>query len=512
MRQSDNRQDSGKSVVRMAGRGAMAIAAAKMWFLVCGWATMIALPRIFKWTSGDPEAGQALFGDYKLVFMGVSFLNNAIVTGTIQAVSKFTSEAESRAKAVRSTALKVQAIIGVGLAALYALAAPWIASWLGSPGLTPLMRLSAGVIAAYAFYAVYIGSFNGRRQFLRQAGFDIAYSTLRTTLILTLAAIGFGVLGAVLGFFVAAMVIAALAAVASRGLPPSSQTLSARRYVDFAAALFLYTLLLNLVMSLDLFLLKGQAARVMTSEASSALAGLYGAAQNLAFIPYQAVIAIAFVAFPMISKVTFENDVAKTKTYVRKTLRLTAILSAGLACVLIALPRQSLSLVYPVEYARAASTLAVLCMGLVSFALLSVANALLNGAGDERRALAVIAATLALVVGAVVVCLATANSTSDMGLRTAIGTAAGMTAGLALCLVAVHGRFGAGLEPLRLLRVLLAAAVAVGVGRLMPEGGMLLSLAECCAVIAVYFLVLVASRELVKEDYEQWIVVFKPEK
>ncbi|MCU0663770.1 MAG: oligosaccharide flippase family protein [Myxococcota bacterium] len=498
-----------KSTVRTAGRGAMAIATAKVWFLITGWVAMIALPRIFKWATGSAEAGQALFGDYKLVFMGVSFINNAIVTGTIQAVSKFTSEAESRARAVRSTALRVQAVIGIGLAVLYALAAPWLAGWLGSPSLTVLMRLSAGVIAAYSFYAVYIGSFNGQQQFGRQAGFDIAYSTLRTTLILALAAAGLEVAGAVLGFLIAAVLIAALAAVSSRGLPPSAQPLSARKYVGFAAALFLYTLLLNLVMSLDLFLLKGQAAQIMTPQASSVVAGLYGAAQNLAFIPYQAVLAIAFVAFPMISRVTFDNDSAKAKAYVHKTMRLCAILSMGLATVFIALPHQSLSIIYPAEYTKAAPTLAVLSVGLMCFALLSVANALLNGAGNERRTLAVILATLAAVVGAVQVLLSTTKDGTDLPLRAAIGTATGMGVGLIISLFAIRRRFGAAIAPWTAVRVLMAGAAAVGLGQLMPMGGKLLSLAECGAIVVSYFAVLIASREIGRDDYEQLKVVFK---
>lgn len=496
----------------------MAIASAKVWFLITGWIAMIALPRIFKWASGSAEAGQAMFGDYKLVFMGVSFLNNAIITGTIQAVSKFTSESDTRAYPVRATALRVQAVVGVGLAAAYAAAAPWIAQWLGSPDLSSLMQISAGVIAAYSFYAVYIGSFNGRRLFSHQAGFDIAYSTLRTTLILTLAAVGLEVLGAVLGFLVAAIIISMAAALASRGLPREGEPLPTRRYLGFAASLFVYTLLLNLVMSLDLFLLKGNASRAAlaagssassASEASSAVAGLYGAAQNLAFIPYQAVLAIAFVAFPMISRVTFEKDAEKAKGYVRKTMRLTALLSVGLASVFVALPIQSLGLLYPDEYMKAASTLSTLSIGLVAFALMSVANALLNGAGHSGRALAVIGLTLGCVVAGVLGLLSTGHDPNELALRAAMGTASGMILGLVVSGIVVRHRFGALLQPLSAARIVLAGASAVGLGHLLPISGKLHSLAECAAVFAVYVAVLIISREIGRDDLAQLRVIFK---
>ena len=107
-----NAIDSKKSegdVVASTGRGVLFIAFAKIWFMLTGWALVFGLPRIFKWsTGGDADGGQALFGAYKLVIMGVSFINNGIITGTIQTVSKFTSEDITRAGAVRRTALRIR--------------------------------------------------------------------------------------------------------------------------------------------------------------------------------------------------------------------------------------------------------------------------------------------------------------------------------------------------------------------------------------------------------------------
>ena len=93
-----------KSVVRTAGRGVIYITFAKAWFMLTGWALIYILPRVFKWSvDGDDEMGQALFGAYGIVFTGVSFINNGIITGTIQSVSKFTSADESQAGAIRKT-------------------------------------------------------------------------------------------------------------------------------------------------------------------------------------------------------------------------------------------------------------------------------------------------------------------------------------------------------------------------------------------------------------------------
>ena len=201
-----------KSVVRTAGRGVIYITFAKAWFMLTGWALIFILPRVFKWSvGGDDEKGLALFGAYGIVFTGVSFINNGIITGTIQSVSRFTSADESQAGAIRKTALLVQGCIGAVLGAAYVGVAGLLAHyWFEAPELANLMRLSAGVIVAYSCYAVFIGSFNGLRRFNRQALFDIGYATLKTALIIGFVVAGFEVLGTVLGFLIAAVVVAVL--------------------------------------------------------------------------------------------------------------------------------------------------------------------------------------------------------------------------------------------------------------------------------------------------------------
>jgi O-antigen/teichoic acid export membrane protein len=507
-----------ENLVETAGRGVIYITFAKMWFMLTGWALIFGLPRIFKWASdGDVEKGQALFGAYKLVIMGVSFINNGIITGTIQAVSKFTSEDESGAEAVKRTALKVQGGLGIAIAVLYIGFAGLLADILGSPDLAMLMRLSAGIIVAYSCYAVFIGSFNGRRLFSRQALFDITYSTIKTALIVGLAAVGFEVLGTVVGFLLAAIVIAVAAAVASGW--SGSGSFSAKRYLKFAALLIAYTFGLNLVMSLDLFLLKGIASDLaiesgMNVEAASAagkaLAGQYGAAQGLAFIPYQAILSIAFVAFPMISKATFENDMQKTRDYIRKTLRFSAIIIIGLTSVFTALPGQALALIFPPEYQAASDALGVLSLGMAAFSLLVVSNTILNSAGLVRRTMALIATTLIAVVGAVAALATNAGPGPDALAATALGSTAGMCFGLIISAVAVYRRFGTFWPWATALRVGAAGALTIGFGRVvLPFSGKLITIFECIAVVAVYVIALVVTREFRLEDLDQLKQVIK---
>jgi hypothetical protein len=208
---------------RAVGRGVIAIAFAKLYFILTGLVVQFGLPRLLKWAlirqgvAPDlaPLEAKGLYGDYKLVNDTTSLLNNSMVTGTIQTVSKFAAEGEEGLGTLKRRALAFQLMVGGAIALSYALLAGPIAGYqLADTGaasaaaedrLAALMRLSAIIVLAYAVYAIYIGVLNGRRRFVGQAGFDITYSTLRSAAILGAVAAGLGLFG-IFGAFAASAV------------------------------------------------------------------------------------------------------------------------------------------------------------------------------------------------------------------------------------------------------------------------------------------------------------------
>jgi O-antigen/teichoic acid export membrane protein len=414
--------------------------------------------------------------------------------------------------------MKIQGIIGVILAVLYIGFADVIAVSLGSPDLSPLMRISAGIIVAYSIYAVYIGSFNGRRLFGKQALFDISYATIKTILILSLAAAGFKVMGTVIGFLTAAIIIVIAAAMVA-GQIPGYGSFPKKRYLTFASTLIFYTFLLNLVMSLDLFIIKSMTAEsaiasgqteATASEISKGITGQYGAAQALALIPYQVILAIAFVAFPMISRVTFAQDAEKTKAYIRKTLRFTTILIVGFASVFGALPSRSVRVMFPAEYGVAGDALGILAFGIAAFGIMVVSNTILNGASLPKRAMLVIVVTLAAVVGAVWTALTVASSHMGALAATALGTSLGMTIGLMVSAIVVYEYFGTFWPWPTVIRVATASTAAVITGHyLLPDLGKIVTIGECVLVLLLYYGVLVLTKEFKREDLTQLAQVVK---
>ena len=91
-------------VVKQAGRGALAIAAAKATFLVSGLGLTLIMPRIILDAAGDQDPAQ--FGRYRVSAQTMSILAQAVLLSILQVVSKF--GAEQRAAGV---------LVGYGLAA-----------------------------------------------------------------------------------------------------------------------------------------------------------------------------------------------------------------------------------------------------------------------------------------------------------------------------------------------------------------------------------------------------------
>jgi O-antigen/teichoic acid export membrane protein len=405
--------DQAAETAKKTGRGFLVITGAKMWFMVTGAVIQLGLP-IFL---GSPEK----FGVFKIVTEAISLINMVMITGTLQAVSKLVSEQPHAARRVVNQALKLQLVLGLPIAALYAIGSPWIAEWFNDPSLTNMIRLSSLIIAFYAFYAIFVGYLNGVKEFVRQASLDITFATLKMIGIVGLVLLGFGVGGAVAGFVGAAGIICLVSGVwvfklmrthADR-FPPEAEQEGApkeafKRLLGYLVLIMAYTFALNGLMRTDLFVLKSVTSEVPAHLAgaeglfnliSSKFAGFYGAVLNIARIPYQGVIAVTFVIFPLISESTFKQDRAQTKSYINDTFRYCLLLIAGVGMLLALNADSIIAGLYSSEYQAASTALGILSISIIFFALYYVATTIIIGAGRPSVAVVIMAVSLLMSVG-----------------------------------------------------------------------------------------------------------------
>jgi len=459
------------------------VSLAKVWFMVTGYAIHWTLPRLISSEN---------YGNYQLVIGIISILNAVIITGTSQTVSKYVSQQESSADAVKRAALKIQLVIGGGATLGFVVASPVLAAYLNDPRLTNYFRLASLITLSYSFYAVFTGYFNGQRRFLTQAAVDATYSTMKVVLIVLLVVLGLGVTGAVGGFVLAAAGVLVVAAVAARSHRTSNQqstAISMRQLIGFQTYVLLFTLVLNLLQRVDMILLKSLSSPDPTIASQNV--GAYSAAINLANITYQVIIAVTFVMFPLISRATFDEDRDRTRLYVRNTMRYTVMVMAGLATLFSANAVDSIRVVYRAEYEVAAPALSIVAYGMLFFGIVYVATAMISASGHPRASLAIGTATLVASVGLNAALVPRYGITGA-----ALATTLAMFVGAILSAAYLLARFHAFMGVDSLLRIIGCSGLVYLASLAIPTGSLPVTLARFGLLALLYLAALVASREI----------------
>jgi stage V sporulation protein B len=482
-----------------AGRGALFIGAAKISFMVVGFAQKTLLTRVI---------GSVDYGAFAVVNNAVSLVNNATVQGTIQSVSKFTAEDDSSAEAVKAAGLRLQFVVGAILGLIFFLGAPFAARFYHQDEFARWFRIVALIPFLYSLYSVFVGSANGLRRFRAQAGFDMGFSLLKTVLLLGGAAL-LGVTGAFSGFAAAAGVILVVSALVM-GLPrPGVARFRVGRLVGFMAWIVVYTILINTALNYDSLLLRKFADLAAPTALANQVTAYYEAVRTLALLPYQALLTATFIIFPLVTRSTLQQDRAATRAYVTQTLRYALIFAVAMAVVLAARPQGLLETINPKEYGAGAGALPILVCGIVCLSLLGVTGTIINASGRPAVAIGLVAITLVVGLTAALVLVRGSAPGPAMLEGAATATSLGMLAGLIGALVYVRRAFQAGLPLGTVVRVVAAAAAAALVGHFVPGHGKIVTLAVLAIVGVVYLVALIVLGEFGREDRAKFAKILR---
>jgi stage V sporulation protein B len=483
---------------RAAGRGALFIGVAKIYFMFAGAVIDGLLPRLL---------GDAGYGAYRFVNSWVSVVNNVVVTGTIQSVSRETVARPADADAVKATGFKMHLLVGVPLALLFAAATPLIATFSKDWSILPPLLVAAAIIAGYAFYAVLVGAANGQKQFHKQAALDMSFATLRAALLIGVALLTAGNLTFVFGGWVVAVAMIIVLALVMVGGPRGARATSVRPMLAFMGAMVAYQVVSSLLTATDTLLLKplatdhflaqGQTAAQAAIEANRQV-GWYGNVQLIARLPWQLMLAVTFVVFPLMSGATLADDRERARTYVRTTMRYSLVL-AGLMGVALAGGGGPLLRIISPEH-PGGWALPVLTLGHVAFALFSIGGTILNASGRSKDAILAGVVTLVALGTSLWLVLPRLEPGAELLLGAASCTAGAMGLGMLLTGGLLLRRFGEFLPVLTVVRTALALAAGLTVVRFVPGQGLIGFVVDAAAAGAAYLVVLFVTLELGKAD------------
>lgn len=497
-----------------AGRGGLAVAFAKIYFILLGFVQQIVLRRVL---------GLDGYGALSTVLSVSSISYNPVTQASIQSVSREISSAEPAQRT-----LVLRRVLGVHLGLALALTLVFVASagivskTLGAPHIEGALTIFGAVLFVYGVYTPLVGALNGEKRFVPQASLDVLSATLRTAGLIFGAYFGlkkieagrtFGMEGAALGGALAALAMF-LVAFAWVGLGRTGG--SHPRYSSYLKVLlWLLTgqALLNLLFQADALLLRRFAADWMLAQGrpmvqADPLVGAYRAAQLFGFLPYQLMMSVTFILFPMLSEARAQGQAERVKAYVEGGVRLAAVLSGLMVTALVAAPHGLIGLVYGADAAAlSGDALRILAIGLGFFAVFGVMSAAQNSLGGERTTLFVTLSALGLVTGACFLLAKGAPSETLLLIRTATATSLGLILATLLIGISLRRRAGGVVPWLSLIRVLGALALAGTLGAQVPGAGLVSTALRVLLSTGSYLALLIAARELGPKDLQRLQVV-----
>jgi stage V sporulation protein B len=498
-----------------AGRGGVGILAAKIFFIASGLLQQALLSRVL---------GLGGYGALARVQPFTNILNNVTVAASIQGVSRAVAGPSTQTAGVINhgalrAALRLHIPLALFLGGGSALLAPWLAAYQGAREIETPLVVMALVLTIYGVYAPLVGALNGRRKFLHQAGLDIMAASLRTA---GLVGMGFafrtrgydGPLGATVGAALSAVCILPIAILFTKALrrPHSSDrsSLDSKAYLLGLVPLAFIQLGTNLLMQVDIltlghFLSTAAARETIASggKAANEWVGVYRGCQLFAFLPYQLLVSLTQVLFPMVAKARAAGDRVAVQRYVSQGTRVGLIAAFAMVSIIVALPGPLLSLLYPAELAaRGASTLRVLAAAHGLFAMMGICMSVLASLGKERVGAGISAGAVALYMGLLYWRLARAAFGESQLLETAASVAFTLAITLAVSGAAVQRFAGSFVPWSTVFRVVVGAACVAWVAHLLGSEiqttlfGRALVLAKATVLGLTYVAVLTLTREL----------------
>ncbi len=354
--------------------GTIYLIAAQVSFVLSGYATHIGLGRFL---------GPADYGIYAVVISLMTMVNLILSTGIPQAVSKYVAHQDGNELHVKKTAQNMQLTFSLVLFLIYYYFADQLAIMLNDPGLTPYLRLSSLIVPAYALQALYIGYFNGLKEYGKQSLMVILYSVFKVVFILGFAVTSYALYGAITGFIISSVAVFALGFFFVRSTDKKFQSssnkstlISARTILDFATPIIFYSVATNLIMSFDLFFVKAYLTDMDV--------GIYSAVSTISKVPFYIIAGIYGALFPAISSMSVHNDRSQMTMHIIRSVKYSMLVLVPSTLFVVIFSKQVLSFLFSEQYSAGSTSLGVLTIGMGFFGLFSLFTTVINGIGQPR--------------------------------------------------------------------------------------------------------------------------------
>ena len=337
--------------------------------------------------------GPADYGRYGLVVtlttMVIVLIGNGIPTAMAKYISEIFETNPSLVLVIKKKAIILQSILICAVTIIFFFSAPLISYILGDRSLTPLFRISTLIIPAFALASFYFSFYTGLHKFNVQSVLKTLRSVLKVVAIVGLA-YTFRVPGSIVGYALAAFSVFLLAfsldwfkytpelkkAAKSQNLSLQA-TFETKKLINYAWQIILFFLAYELLISIDLYLVKG----ILHNDY---LTGIYNASLTVGRIPYYIFYALTIMLLPVVSKTTAEKNSEETNKIIGQSMRLMTILLVPSVILMSQFSRPIIKIFFSAKYIDAAYPMSILAYGVGFLTIFYVMSFVLNGAGKTK--------------------------------------------------------------------------------------------------------------------------------
>lgn len=348
--------------------GALFLSIAQAVLLGLGYITHILIGKL---------GGPSLYGVFGVVLNFMNIINMLLTLGIPVAMSKELAEDEENSGGIFKTAITAQFILSLILSFLTLIFSKQIAYAFGDEKLASVIEFTALVYPCTAIYAIFSNYFNGLHAFAIQASLIVTYSVFK--LVGSVSLLGrFGVAGALAGFGIGAAIVAIPGFFLSRKTVKGrdKRPLKLNKLLTFAGAFVGTSIALQILMSLDLFMVK----RFLHDDT---LAGYYNAASTLARIPYFILQALGFVFLPVVARL-MKNNIQEGREFIKNVSRYLFLLLLPITALAAATSKGLIHLFYSPQYEPGSQPLTLLMVALGLLSAFYLFASISAGAGKPK--------------------------------------------------------------------------------------------------------------------------------
>lgn len=439
--------------------------------------------------------GPSSYGTFGIIYAIISTSYIILGGGVKRAVTKYAAGAPEQAGDIRKAGLLVQMYIcAIIVIVLFIISGPF-GIWLNDENLKIYIRYSACIVPVAGILYVYVGYFDGCKQFGRTASVMIAHSVLKVAFVFIFLFLGYEIFGAITGLLIG-LVGAFLYSVFLGRNASVSQTFEQKKIIQFSLPVLSFFFCISILTYLDLFFVKA----LLDNPAKT---GYYTAAQTISRLISFAMFPFGVVLLPSISSAIAKNDLNMVRKYIGTSLRYILIVLTPACMMLSITARQLMILIYGPEFAPGAVSLSILFLSASCWGVTYAMVAIIQGYGSPGKPALIFAAMIPVDITLVLVFI------RQFGIE---GAAAATTivfgTGMILAAVTIYKRYDVLINFRTVLNVLIASSFACIQFVFITPSAIFLLL---CYVLAfcIYSGVLWMLGELKREDMELLINAVK---